>query len=56
MKTKIQDSDKLVPDAEGDSMTGQIKTEITFLWAEADEWKPTGEVPEIAENTNLPFS
>jgi hypothetical protein len=40
---------------EGNTNAGEVKTEFTFLWAEADEWKPAGEAREINEETNVPI-
>jgi len=43
MKTKTEDSERSSPNAEGDAVEAQVKTEFTFLWNEADEWKPARE-------------
>jgi hypothetical protein len=56
MKTQTQDSETFVPRAQGCTVTGEVKMEITFLWAEADEWKPAGEACEIMEETKYPHS
>jgi len=55
MKNMI-DNKAVAPDAEGNTDAGGVKREVTFLWAEADEWKPAMEAREIAEEANVPIS
>jgi hypothetical protein len=53
MKTKSEDIELSALYAKGNTIAEEVKREITFLWAEADEWKPTREAPEIMEDTNF---
>jgi hypothetical protein len=51
----MKDSPVLTSHAESNANAGGVKTEFTFLWAEADEWKPAMEGPETMEETNFPI-
>jgi len=53
MKTKSEDINALAPRADGNTVTGEVKAEITFFWSDVDEWKPTREAREIMEDTNF---
>jgi hypothetical protein len=55
MKTKIEDSEVLAPHADGNTIAGGVKAEITFLWAEVDEGKPARQARESIEETNIPI-
>jgi hypothetical protein len=37
MKTQTQGSETSEPQAQGNTVTGEVQSEVTFLWAEADE-------------------
>ena len=56
MKMKREDIDTVGPGAEGNPNVGEARSEFTFLWSEAEEWKPAREGHEIAEDANFPFS
>jgi hypothetical protein len=56
MKMKREDIDTLGPGAKGNTNVGEAKSEFTFMWTEAEEWKPTREAHEIAEDANSPSS
>ena len=55
MKTNSEDIKPLAPRAEGSTNVGEVKSEFTFLWTEADEWKPAKEMQEIMEHTERPI-
>ena len=55
MKTKSEDTKALAPRAEGNTNMCEVKSEFTFLWTEADEWKPAKETHEIMEHTKRPI-
>jgi hypothetical protein len=50
MKAQTWDSGTFAPHAQGHPVTGEVKSEVTFLWPEADEWKPAREAREITED------
>jgi hypothetical protein len=53
MKTKSEDQKALAPRAQSNTNVCEVKSEFTFLWTEADEWKPAKEEHEIMEDFKL---
>jgi hypothetical protein len=56
MTTKSEDINKVAPRAEGNTVTGEVKAEITFFWSDVDEWKPAREAREFMEDINFQTS
>jgi len=54
MKTRIQDSQVFAPYPQGDTVTGEVKAEVTFFWSDIDEWKPPREAREFMQDAKSP--